>query len=476
MISSAFAFGLACLLSFLLTPLIGRRAQALGLVEGANVRLKAHARPVPRLGGIGIAIAFFAPFVALFLLDTELAQDVRDDATRFAAFALGGLAIFALGLWDDLRGAGARTKFLVETAVAVGLWSTGFRIVSVTLPFVGQVDLGILGLLVTILWIVGIANAINLIDGLDGLAAGVVFFASAAHALIAAIDANFVLMLLTAACAGSVLGFLPHNFHPARIFLGDSGALFLGYVLAVSSIYGATQKTTTLVALLAPVLVLGVPILDTLLAVRRRALAGRPIFDGDREHLHHRLLDLGLSHRRTVSMVYALCAAFALAGLTVVAFNDHAKAIVLFALVLILAVFERRLGFFRQAKALRHPDIDPARCLREVRDAAREGGSSAAWEALVARAEELDIYRMRAEGTTPAREWSRPGFAGHPREGRTRLRVSCPDGTAFTIDKRPLRRGSPELDELFRALLEEYLAGGSMSRPSELDGRAAGGA
>lgn len=485
MTSAGFSFLLACGLSLFLTPLVRRLAQRTGLVEGHDGELKLHSGSIPRLGGVAVAAAFFAPLAAIFALGTGLSTVLQEDAARFAAFCLGALAIFLLGLWDDVFGARASVKFVVEAMVAVGMWQAGFRVDAITLPWGGTLELGPLGLLVTVVWIVGITNALNLVDGLDGLAAGVAFFAAGAHVVIAVMHGDAILALFASALAGAALGFLPYNFHPARIFLGDSGSLFLGHVLAVSAIYGATHKSSTAVAVLGPILVLGLPILDTALAMLRRTLQRRPIFDGDREHVHHRLLDLGLSQRRSVWLLYGLCAAFALAGLVATAAAHQATALALVSLLVVLGVFERRLGLLRRAR--RSPangSAGPAEVLATLsRELEHHTDIEGAWTALAARAPDLQVYRLRlteAPDRAPLREWLRPGLVGRPREGFARHVVDvAPAGhraVTLEVEMKPVRRGVPEADRLFGLALRHVLAAWARSVPGATGMAAAAGA
>ena len=463
MTSTATAFLVALLVSALLTPLVRRFAIAHDLVEGRTGRLKIHREGVPRLGGVAVVIAFFAPLVGIFLVDADITWHIEHDLMRFGALLLGGVAVFLLGLWDDLKGVGPPVKFLVQASVAFCAWAAGLRIAEVNLPGYGLLDLGPFGWVVTLLWLVGITNALNLVDGLDGLAAGVAFFAGLSHVVIGAMNDAVLLMLFASALCGAVLGFLPYNLNPARIFIGDSGSLFLGWVLAASSIYGASFKGSTAVAVLGPILILGLPILDTLFAMVRRILRGRSPFDGDREHVHHLLLDLGLSQRRSVLLLWALCAAFALAGLIVTATANFDTAIALVSLLVVLAVFERRLGLLRRTRAADR-DSDAQRLLEgavELAAAVKAARTAdAAWEALTARADELEVFRMslrpRLPDEQPAREWVRPGLAGAPREGCFTMESELElGGTAWTLrlEKKPFHRTSPLADGFFAALL-----------------------
>lgn len=480
MTSSVLAFVVACLVSGTLTPVVCRLAARARLVEGADGDLKMHERPVPRLGGIAIVAGFFVPLAAIFLLEAGVTTEFLHEPRRLVAFLAGAAIIFGLGLWDDVRGMGAVGKFAVQIFVAVGTWWAGFRIEEITLPFAGVVPLGGFGFVVTILWIVGLTNALNLVDGLDGLAAGVALFAAGAHVLVGVLNDSTQLILLSAALAGAVLGFLPHNFPPARLFMGDSGSLFLGYVLAVASMYGVTNKASTAVALLGPILILGLPILDTGLAILRRAFRGQPMFDGDREHLHHRLLAFGLSERRSILLLYALCASFALAGLLATAAASWQTAVALGALLAMLLVFERRLRLFRgqfDAPALAHPAVEGARALVDEVDAC--GGPDAFWAAVCRHAPALGCVRLRlldARGDI-LREWRGVAPERLLRESLVALDLPLSpllgggDGRRLLLEKRPIRRGVGIADEMLAVLLERELG---LEAPSAMPPREPG--
>lgn len=270
---------------------------------------------IPRLGGLALSVATLSPMVALFIVDSEVARIVRDWRTTAVALVAGATFMCLVGAWDDVRGLRAWPKLLAQVVAAGFAYAWGFRIDGLLIPLFGPVSLGILAPMVTIVWIVGITNAVNLIDGLDGLAAGVVFFAAATNLIVALLlgpnlGAVFVCLLM-ASLMGSLLGFLFYNFNPARIFMGDSGSYFLGYTLALTSLLSPIQKASTAVSLIIPVLALGLPIFDTLLSIARRWIARRPVFSPDRGHIHHRLLDMGLTHRRTVVILYGITFLFA---------------------------------------------------------------------------------------------------------------------------------------------------------------------
>ncbi len=310
----AIAFMLAFVVSLGLTPLARVLAPRVGAMDAVQAARKIHARPTARLGGVAIVAGFFVPLGLLALWRRDLGPLGGD---RFPVLAVGGLCIAALGLVDDLKGLTARPKFAVQFAVALGLYLAGHRIDAVSHPFGGAIDIGGWGLPLTLLWVVGIVNAMNLIDGLDGLAAGVAAVAVGLTFAIALHRGDGAMALTMAALGGAVGGFLVFNFHPATIFMGDTGSMFLGFVLATSAL-DSGQKSSTTVAMLVPIVGLGLPIVDTLGSMLRRARRGRPLFSADREHVHHRLLAAGLGHRQAVLVLYATCVLSALAafGLT----------------------------------------------------------------------------------------------------------------------------------------------------------------
>jgi UDP-GlcNAc:undecaprenyl-phosphate GlcNAc-1-phosphate transferase len=368
------AFLLALVIAALLTPNLRRFAEARGLLDQPNDSRRVHRRAVPRIGGVAIVAAFYGPLLGLLFYETGLGNYFYASGTGGIALLLGGAAIAALGFYDDLRGANAWQKFAVQFAVAGGLYACGYRIEQVSLPG-GALQLGVLALPLTVFWIVGIINAMNLIDGLDGLAGGVALCAVLTNLVVAMVRGEPIMTLCMGALAGALIGFLFYNFNPASIFLGDTGSLFLGYVLAVTSIR-THQKSSAVVSLLVPIVALAVPIVDTALAMGRRALSGRPMFSGDRDHIHHRLLGLGLSQRQAALVLYA--ASVVLGGLALLLSfaNDPAVAWILVALSVAAFVALRQLGFFRadgqawqlrrRNRALRSALDDMARSLRRA--------------------------------------------------------------------------------------------------------------
>jgi len=280
-----------------ITPLMRRLALKVNAIDQPDER-KIHDRPTPYLGGMAIYLAF----VVSLLLAYSLSSKVQS-YQPFPALLVACLVIVVLGLYDDLRGSSAWIKFLFQSTAALIVIHAGVRIQLINVPFYHYLDLGIWTWPITCLWLVGICNAVNLIDGLDGLAAGVCLFAVLSIFATSVRWDEAEAALLCAALAGSLLGFLRYNFFPARIFMGDTGALLLGFLLGVISIMKGS-KSTSAVALLIPITALGIPILDTAVAILRRLRRRQRLFVADRDHLHHRLLHIGLSHRQAVILIY----------------------------------------------------------------------------------------------------------------------------------------------------------------------------
>lgn len=307
--SFAVAVLVSAVVAAALTPMVRLFALRIGAVSVPGGR-HVHLEPIPRLGGIALFVAFLVPLVGLFFVEAGVAETVVASSRRVIGLALGATIMVAVGAVDDLRSLRALHKLLAQMVVAAIAYAAGFRIEAVELPLVGTLEMGVLTAPVTMLWIVGIVNAVNLIDGLDGLAGGVVFFAALTNLVVAILTGSHLAALMSASTIGAVVGFLFHNFNPARIFMGDSGSYFLGYTLAITSLSGIPRASAA-VALLVPVLALGVPIFDVLFSMVRRFLERRPLFSPDRGHIHHRLLDAGITHRRAVLILYAVCAVLA---------------------------------------------------------------------------------------------------------------------------------------------------------------------
>lgn len=300
--------------SILLTPLVKRLAFRIGAVDAPNYR-KVHARIMPRLGGLAIFLAFLIGVAILYPYLTSIGV-LPWYVSKYSLLAIiiGACIIVATGVIDDMREISAKAKMLGQLVAAlIIIFVGGIQIDTINLPFVGELDFGLLSIPLTILWIVGITNAINLIDGLDGLAAGVSTIALITLAIMAFIMSNMFVLVLAALLAVASLGFLFYNFHPAKIFMGDTGALFLGFMISVLALLGF--KNVAFVALIIPVIILGVPISDTFFAIVRRVRMKKKWSDPDKSHLHHRLLDMGFTHRQTVLIIYGIAMMFGLAAI-----------------------------------------------------------------------------------------------------------------------------------------------------------------
>lgn len=330
-----FAFSLA--IAALLTPIVLRWARQKRLFDSPDER-KVHVAPIPRLGGIAIVVAFFVPVTGLLVVDAGMTQQLTRLGNQLVGLYVGGLLIVAIGLYDDLKGANARQKFLVQVLVAILMYAFGFRIDIISSPFGGTLELGALAGPITVLWFVGVMNAVNLIDGLDGLAGGIGFISVSTLLILSVLNQNPLAVLLCAGLAGALGGFLIYNFNPARIFMGDTGSLFLGFILAALSISTSTKGSTT-VAVAIPLLVLALPILDTTMAIGRRIRKRRPIFSADQDHIHHKLLRAGFSHRGAVLALYGVTLTLAATAIFIrFLSNMAAGATVIAAAMLMLAV------------------------------------------------------------------------------------------------------------------------------------------
>jgi UDP-GlcNAc:undecaprenyl-phosphate/decaprenyl-phosphate GlcNAc-1-phosphate transferase len=308
-------FAVSLLLSFVLTLYVRNVATTRGWVSAPMAERHLHRAPLPRFGGVAIFLAFLLGLTAALLV-AWLRPDLSFGSSThtLVTIMVPGVLIFLLGLYDDIRTVSPTFKFTVQAAAGAMLWLGGLRILEIPVLFGSYHLPWFVGLGLTIVWVLGITNAFNLIDGLDGLAAGSALFSTLVVFVVALLTQSSLVALMTVALSGAILGFLRFNFNPATIFLGDSGSLFIGFVLSALALEG-TQKAPTVVAVAIPVVSFGLPILETSLSVLRRLIGGRPVFTADREHIHHKLLQLGLSHRQVVIVLYAVSALFGLLSL-----------------------------------------------------------------------------------------------------------------------------------------------------------------
>jgi UDP-GlcNAc:undecaprenyl-phosphate GlcNAc-1-phosphate transferase len=308
-----FAFSLV--VSFIATRQVRDVATRKGWISVPQGNRDIHQTPLPRLGGVAIFFAFSLSLILWLLLSLIFPRLLEGFAlaTLFRIYVPACL-IFCVGIYDDIHGASAYLKFAVQGIAAAILFAGGMRVLDLPLLFGARSFPWFVGLPLTILWVAAITNAFNLIDGLDGLAAGSGLFSTLVFFVVAIVNQSWLGALMSVALAGAILGFLRFNFNPATIFLGDSGSLFIGFLLSALALAGA-QKAPTLVAVAIPVVSFGLPILETSLSILRRLISGRPIFTADREHIHHKLLEMGFSHRQVVMVLYAVSALFALLSL-----------------------------------------------------------------------------------------------------------------------------------------------------------------
>ena len=320
------AFAIAAVLSYFFTPPVKNFAHKVGAIDVPKDARRMHKKPIPRLGGLAI----YGGFLCSILIFGQL------DETMMCVL-LGAAIIVALGIFDDVLALGAKLKFVVQIVAAaipvcigdlqIGLF-TNLNPLSDT-PFV---HLGILAVPVTIIWIVGITNAVNLIDGLDGLAVGVSSIAAITMLAVALLTGNMPIAITMAALAGACIGFMPYNLNPAKIFMGDTGSTFLGYMLATVSIMGLF-KFYAVISFAVPFLILGLPIFDTANAIIRRVAAGRSPMSPDRGHVHHKLIDMGFNQKQAVAILYAISATLGLTAVVLTS-SGEVKAIVLLLAVL----------------------------------------------------------------------------------------------------------------------------------------------
>lgn len=327
MIEYILVFLVAAVMAFVMTPLARKIAVKKGAIDVPSEARRVHTTPIPRMGGLAIVV----PFTILALIFSGFNRSV-------IGIVLGGLVIAIGGVLDDIKSLKPLHKLMFQLLAVFILIIFDINIKMITIPFVSDnasMFIGIFEIPATILWVVGITNAINLIDGLDGLACGISTISAITILLVAMISGRYTAILLSAILAGACMGFLPYNFHPASIFLGDTGSQFLGFVLAAISIQGAV-KSAAVIVVAVPILAIGVPIYDTLFAIVRRKLNHQPISEADRGHMHHRLLDMGIPHVQVVLLMYFV--SILLGGVSVMAMKLSNKSSYIL-LIYVCAVF-----------------------------------------------------------------------------------------------------------------------------------------
>jgi UDP-GlcNAc:undecaprenyl-phosphate GlcNAc-1-phosphate transferase len=329
-----FMFLSAFIIAFASMPLVIKLAIKIGAVDQPNQR-KVHSRLMPRLGGLAIFLAFL--LCVLFVL--EISGPVL-------GLILGASIVFLTGVIDDVYEVSPLIKLLGQIAGASVAIYFGIVVEFVTNPFNGLLNLGYLSIPLTLLWIVGISNAINLIDGLDGLAAGVSGIAALTMGIVALLHGQHEVALAAFILVAAILGFLPYNFYPARTFMGDCGSNLLGFILGCLAIMG-TAKSAALISLFIPIVILGIPIFDTFFAIIRRINKRAPIFMADKDHLHHRLMAMGMSHRGSVFLIYTISGFFAVTAIALTFITSPQATLVLALLLLLIVLGADKIGLFR---------------------------------------------------------------------------------------------------------------------------------
>ena len=331
-----FAFIVSFVFTFATTPLARRFAYKIGAIDVPKDGRRMHKKPTPRIGGLAIVFGFFAAAVCF--------ADYEGSGRQFVGVSAGALILVAMGIVDDCKALDAKLKFVIQIIAAfITIYVGDIKIDVITNPnLLSDNPYFILpewlSVTVTTLWIVFITNAVNFIDGLDGLACGVSTIAALTLLCIALIVGEPEVAFITSALAGACFGFLPYNFNPAKLFMGDTGALLLGFVLSTISVQGLF-KGYAVISIAAPFLILGLPIFDTASAILRRLKSGRPIMSPDRGHLHHRLVDAGFSQKQAVTIIYLLSLVLCITAVALIATGAvswWAFVIVLFAFTLFL--------------------------------------------------------------------------------------------------------------------------------------------
>ena len=305
------AFIVAFIITFITTPFVKNLAFKIGAVDVPKDNRRMHKKPTARLGGLAIFLGFVISAIVFADLNKEI-----------IGMLIGCCVIVVLGVFDDIYALSAKLKLVVQIVAALCPVLAGVRIEFIKVPSLiseyGYIGLGWFAIPLTVIWIVGITNAVNLLDGLDGLACGVSSISALTLLVIAIIVGEGEVAFITSALAGACFGFLPYNFNPAKLFMGDTGALFLGFILSTISVQGLF-KGYAIISIATPILILGLPIFDTLSAILRRVKNHQPIMSPDRGHLHHRLVDAGFSQKQAVLIIYLLCIVLCLGAIVLIA-------------------------------------------------------------------------------------------------------------------------------------------------------------
>ncbi|KAA6447933.1 MraY family glycosyltransferase [Bacillus atrophaeus] len=337
MVRIVVAFFVSLLTVLIITPIVKKLAIKIGAVDQPSNR-KVHDKIMPRMGGLAIFIGVIAGVAAAGIYNE----------TRMTAITVGAFMIVILGIIDDKYQLSAKIKFLIQIIVAIMIVSTGLKMEFFSVPFLAErFELGWMAYPLTVFWIVGITNAMNLIDGLDGLAAGLSVIGLSTIAVMALSGGKILILSLSLVVIASTLGFLFYNFHPAKIFMGDTGSLFLGYVISILSLLGL-YKSVTLFSIVIPIIILGVPIFDTTFAIIRRILNKQPISAPDKSHIHHRLMAFGLSHRMAVIIIYLIGFIFSISAILLTSATIWLSLFIIFTLIVFMQIIAEVTGLVNE--------------------------------------------------------------------------------------------------------------------------------
>ena len=411
------AFALSLLCSLLLTRVVRDAAIKLGLTDRGGGR-KIHTQPIPRLGGVAVALSLAAPLFGMFLWSNRISRAFVADQPLLVSLLGGGAIMLAVGIWDDLRDTRALVKLGAQIAASLVVVWSGIRIEGLSVPFADPIALGAFSIPATVFWMLLVMNAVNLIDGMDGLAGGIVVLAGGTLFVMSVIEDNGLSAMLLASMVGATAGFLAYNRHPATIFLGDTGSLFLGFMLALVSVH-SSQKSYAAFSIGAAVLALGLPIFDLGMAVVRRTLSGAPVFSADQHHVHHILLRKGLTQSQSVLVLYGGAGVLAALAFVFIYADDAISAVAIGAVVPLVFVSVRFLGYTDIIRAARR-----SRVLESVEQEA--GRRVAVVEGVRARMEHADSLDAL---------WALVGEAAHAL-GAERVELQLADGPEFSRAER----------------------------------------
>lgn len=318
----------------LLTPLVIKLCKRYNIVDIPKDSRRVHSKPMPRIGGVAIVTSMLIGFIIYYFSTKNIPSITLNE--KFFGYILGGMVIAIMGLIDDLFNLRARYKFIFQVVAALIAFSLGVRISGIKIPFIYTSTIELswwVDFIFTMVWIIGVTNALNLIDGLDGLAAGITAISATSLLIIfVSTSASLEAIIISAVLVGAVLGFLPYNFNPAKTFMGDVSSNFLGFTMACVSILGFA-KGYTMLAIIAPVLVLGIPIFDTVFAMVRRFLKGQPMLKPDGAHIHHRLIKHGFSQRQAVLILYIITTILCMGAVLIVSADIWKLVLLILALI-----------------------------------------------------------------------------------------------------------------------------------------------